>query len=91
MFTENTQQTIKEFISHVYVSLRTEYPDTIIILQMPSAYLSIREDAHLLSRTLSIPLRQPTVRIPLIHIVFPSDAFDDYMDKLEFKKIIIVF
>ncbi len=89
MSTDNTNETITEFIHNAYDRMRAGYPDAIILLQTASAYLAIHTDAQFLNRILSLPLREPTDRIPVVHTVFPSHAFDDYMDQLAFAQILI--
>ncbi len=89
MHNENCNDTITEFIHNAYDRMRAGYPDAIILLQTADAYLAIHTDAQFLNRILSLPLREPTDRIPVVHTVFPGHAFDDYMDQLAFAHILI--
>ncbi|WP_276481004.1 hypothetical protein [Paraflavitalea pollutisoli] len=75
----NTQDNINEFIQDLRQRLAADYPNSIILLKTEGAYLSIREDAELISYLLNLPLREPTARIPVVHTVFPLHAFDQYV------------
>ncbi|WP_276484772.1 hypothetical protein [Paraflavitalea pollutisoli] len=70
--------------------MKTSYPGALVLIGQPGAYIALQKDAVFIAALLSLPLREPTERIPETHVVFPADALQTYLPRIALQALVVV-